>query len=147
MKAMPVAVRERIIRLYKRGRKTGDISSSVGYCAAAVRRVRQNFKRRGTLTPQTHLCGRKTLLTSARQARLRALLREDPGATLAKLGSRLKRPVSTISLWLKRMGMSEKRNAARLRAAAARHVRAKKAAAGAGGKLARRRKGGLKARR
>jgi hypothetical protein len=31
---------------------------------AAVRRVRQHFKARGTVEPQTHLCGRKTLLTA-----------------------------------------------------------------------------------
>jgi hypothetical protein len=40
---------------------------------AAVRRVRQQFKQRGTLQPQTHLCGRKTLLTARRKARLQQL--------------------------------------------------------------------------
>jgi hypothetical protein len=32
-----------------------------------VRRVRQHFKARGALKPQTHLCGRKTLLTGQRK--------------------------------------------------------------------------------
>jgi transposase len=93
---------------------------------AAVRRVRQNFKQRGTLEPQTHLCGRKTLLSQARQARLRALVDKHPDATLAELGARLGRPASTVDLWLGRLGLSCKKNAARRRAVAARRGGAKK---------------------
>lgn len=126
MKAIPVAVRERIIHLYDQGRSTRDIASSLGYCVAAVRRVRQNFKQRGTLEPQTHLCGRKTLLSGARQARLRALVDKHPDATLAELGARLGRPASTVDLWLDRLGLSCKKNAARRRAVAARRGGAKK---------------------
>ena len=84
MKAIPVAVRERIIHLYDQGKRTKEIASSLGYCVAAVRRVRQNFKLRGTLEPQTHQCGRKSLLTAALEARLRALLNQQPDATLGK---------------------------------------------------------------
>jgi transposase len=98
---------------------------------AAVRRVRQHFKARGTLQPQTHLCGRKTLLTAVRRARLQALVTEQPDATLAELGARLDRPfgTSTVDGWLRRLGLSSKKNAARRRAASARRGRAKKALA------------------
>ena len=109
MKARPVAVRERIIHLYEQGNRTKEIASVLGYCVAAVRRVRQNFKRRGTLEPQTHQCGRKTLLTPARQARLQALLGKDPDATLAELGAKFKHPTSTMDLWLDRLGYSCKK--------------------------------------
>jgi transposase-like protein len=61
-----VAVRERILELYGQGQGTAAIAGSLGYCVAAVRRVRQQFGARGTLEPQTHLCGRKTLLTEPR---------------------------------------------------------------------------------
>jgi len=71
--------------------------------------VRQNFKQRGTLEPQTHQCGRKTLLTPARQARLQALLGKDPDATLAELGAKFKHPTSTMDLWLDRLGYSCKK--------------------------------------
>ncbi len=37
MKAVPVAVRERILKLYDQGKSTGDIAASFGYCVAAVR--------------------------------------------------------------------------------------------------------------
>ena len=137
MKAIPVAVRERILKLYDQGKGTGEIAASFGYCIAAVRRVRQHFKARGTLAPQTHRCGRKTLLTEARKARLLRLLNRRPDATLAELGAPLKRPTSTMNLWLARLGWSRKKNAARRRAVAARRGGAKKAVAATAGGRAR----------
>jgi len=138
MKAIPVPVRERIIKLYDQGKGTAEIAASFGYCVAAVRRVRQQFKARGTLEPQTHRCGRKTLLTEARKARLLRLLERQPDATLAELGAPLERPTSTMDLWLNRLGWSCKKNAARRRAIAARRGGATKAvAATAGGRVRR----------
>ena len=141
MKAIPVAVRERIIHLYDKGHRTKEIASVLDYCVAAVRRVRQNFKQRGTLEPQTHQCGRKTLLTPARQTRLHALLDKQPDATLAELGAKFRRPTSTMDLWLNRLGLSCKKNATRQRAVAARRGRAKKSLAGEAGGPARREAG------
>ena len=136
MKAIPVAVRERILKRYEQGQSTCDIAASFGYCVAAVRRVRQHFKARGTLAPQTHRCGRKTLLTARRRERLQRLVAEQPDATLAELGVRFQRPTSTMDLWLNRLGLSCKKNAARRRAVAARRGGAKKAvAAAAGGRV------------
>jgi transposase len=134
MKAIPVPVRERILHLYDQGKSTRDIAQSLGYCAAAVRRVRQQFKERGTLEPRTHLCGRKTLLTPRRKKRLQALVARQPDATLVELGAQFKRPTSTMDLWLNRLGLSCKKNAARRRAVTARRSGAKEAmAATAGG--------------
>ena len=131
MKAIPVAMRERILKLYDQGKSTVEIAAFSGYCVAAVRRVRQHFKARGTVEPQTHLCGRKTLLTVQRQVRLQKLVAAQPDATLAELGSRLDRPfgTSTVDLWLRRLGLSYKKNAARRRAATARRGRTKGALA------------------
>jgi len=138
MKAIPVPVRERILRLYDQGQSTRAIAANFGYCVAAVRRVRQQFKQRGTLEPQTHRCGRKTLLTAARQARLEQLLARRPDATLAELGAPFDRPTSTMDLWLNRLGWSCKKNAARRGAIAARRGRTKAAmAATAGGRAPR----------
>jgi transposase len=137
MKAIPVAMRERIIHLYDKGQQTKEIAAVLGYCVAAVRRVRQNFKRRGTLEPQTHQCGRKTLLTPALQARLQAMLDKHPDATLAELGAKFKHPTSTMDLWLARLGFSCKKNATRQRAVAARRGRAKEGLAGKAGGPAR----------
>ena len=138
MKAIPVAVRERILKLYEQGKGTREIASSFGYCVAAVRRVRQHFKERGTLEPQTHRCGRKTLLTQARKIRLEQLLARRPDATLAELGAQFKRPTSTMDLWLSRLGWSCKKSAARRGAVAARRGRTKEAVAATAGGHARR---------
>lgn len=131
MKAIPVPVRERILELYQQGKSTVEIAVFSGFCGAAVRRVRQQFRERGTLQPQTHLCGRKTLLSPRRRARLQQLVARQPEATLAELGAQLDRGfgTSTVDLWLRQLGLSCKKNAARRRAVAARRGRAKKALA------------------
>src|ERR1039457_7218026 len=107
MKAIPVPLRERILKLYEQGKSTAEIAAFCGYCVAAVRRVRQHLKARGTVAPQPHLCGRKTLLTAQRQTRLQKLVADQPDATLAELGTRLDRPfgTSTVDLWLGRLGV------------------------------------------
>jgi transposase len=143
MKAIPVPVRERILHLYDQGKSTCEIAAGLGYCVAAVRRVRQHFKARGTLEPQTHRCGRKTLLTARRRVRLQRLVAEQPDATLAELGAPFKRPTSTMDLWLNRLGLSCKKNAARRRAVTARRGGTKEAVAPAAGGRARRATGVL----
>jgi len=127
MRAIPVPLRERILELYDRGRSTREIAQFSGFCVAAVRRVRQQFRQRRTLEPQTHRCGRKTLLTEERKQRLRELLSEQPDATLAELGARMDRSFrpSTIDLWLRRLGWKFKKNSGRRRTQPTRRGRKK----------------------
>src|ERR1035441_6386355 len=131
LRAIPIPVRERIIHLYEQGKSTAEIAAFSGFCVAAVRRVRQQFKTRGTLEPQTHLCGRKTLLTAGRKTRLQKLVDAQPDATLAELGARMDRPFrnSTMDLWLRQLGLTYKKNAARHRAKLPRRGRKKGALA------------------
>lgn len=111
MTPIPVPVRRRIVQLYERGKSTREIAQFFGFCVAAVRRVRQQFRQRGTLEPRTHLSGRRTLLTKERKQRLQELLSEQPDATLAELGTRMDRPfrTSTMDLWLRRLGWKYKK--------------------------------------
>ena len=71
----------------------------------------QQFKARGTLEPQTHRCGRKTLLAPERRARLQERIAQEPDATLAELGAAQDRPfgASTVDGWLRRLGLSRKK--------------------------------------
>lgn len=117
MRPIPVALRLRILRLYEQNKSTREIAEYLGFCVAAVRRVRQQFKVRGTAEPQTHLSGRKTLLTAERKASLLKLVDAQPDATLAELGARLDRPfrTSTVDLWLGKLGMTYKKNPLRRR--------------------------------
>jgi transposase len=131
MRAIPVPIRKRILQLYERGQSTRAVAQFSGFCVAAVRRVRQQFRERGTLEPQTHLCGRKTLLTEERKQRLQQLLAEQPNLTLAELGARLDRRfrTSTIDLWLRRLGWKFKKNSGRRRTGGAGRGRKKSALA------------------
>ena len=117
MRATPIAIRKRILELYERGKSTREIAQLSGFCMAAVRRVRQQFREPRTLEPQTHLCGRKTLLSEERKQRLQHLLSEQPDATLAELGARMNRSFRTsmIDLWLGRLGWKFKENSGRRR--------------------------------
>lgn len=128
MRAIPVSLRKRILELYEQGKSTREIAHFCGFCVAAVRRVRQQFRQRRTLEPRTHDCGRKTLLTQERKQRLQELLSAQPDATLAELGARLDRPfrTSTIDLWLRRLGWKLKKNSGRHRTRPARRGGEKK---------------------
>ena len=75
MRGIPIPIRKRILELYDGGKSTREIAQFSGFCVAAVRRVRQRFRERRTLEPQTHLCGRKTLLTEERKQRPRRCLK------------------------------------------------------------------------
>jgi transposase len=112
MEAIPVAVRKRIIKLYEQDKSTTQISASLGYSVAAVRRVRQHFKERGTLEPRTHLCGRSGYFTAERQEQLRQFVEEKPDATLAELCEKIDKPVaiSTMDVWVRRLGFSFKKS-------------------------------------
>ena len=131
MRAIPIPIRKRILELYDRSRSTREIAQFSGFCVAAVRRVRQQYRQRRTLEPRTHLCGRKTLLTEERKQRLQHLLCEQPDATLAELGARMDRSfrTSTIDLWLRRLGWKFKKNSGRRRTRTARRRRKKGALA------------------
>jgi transposase len=108
-------MRRRILQLYERGKGTREIAQFFGFCVAAVRRVRQQFRQRGTLQPRTHLSGRHTLFTQERKQPLQELLSDQPDATLAEWGARLDRPfrTSTIDLWLRQLGWRYKKNSGR----------------------------------
>jgi transposase len=120
-------MRKRILQLYEKGKSTREISEFLGFCVAAVRRVRQQFRQRRTLEPRTHLCGRKTLLTPKRKDLLEKLLSEQPDATLAELGAHMDRPfrTSTIDLWLRQLDWKYKKNSVRRRTKPARRGRKK----------------------
>ena len=112
MEAIPVPIRRRIIVLYERGKSTGEIAEGNGYCVAAVRRVRQHLRERGTLEPQIHKRGRKGKFTPQRQQRLRELVAARPDATLAELIEQMDVKVasSTMDRWLKRLGLTLKKS-------------------------------------
>src|SRR2546429_7636518 len=101
MKAIPVSTRQRIIELYKAGKSTIEIAEFSGFCVAAIRRGRQQFNERGTLGPQTHLFGRKTLLTTRRKKRLGKVFGPRPDSDFRGLGQPMDRTLRTapVGVW------------------------------------------------
>lgn len=112
MEAIPVPIRRRIIVLYERGKRTSEIAEGIGYCVAAVRRVRQHLRQRGSLEPLTHRRGRKGKFTPQRQERLRELVAHKPDATLEELIEQMDVQVasSTMHRWLTKLGITLKKS-------------------------------------
>lgn len=109
MTPIPLAIRTRIIALYDRGRTTAAIADALGYCVAAVRRVRQHLGERETLVPATHRCGRRGRFTPEVRAELQRLRDARRDATLAELAASLaagplavRVSPSTVDRWLGR---------------------------------------------
>ena len=110
MAVIPVAVRKRIIHLYDSGKRTQEIASALGFCKAAVRRIRQHLRERGTLEPRLHLRGRKGRFTPQMAEQLRQAVQARPDATLAELAQVLLTSDSTVDRWLKKLGLSLKKS-------------------------------------
>ncbi len=113
MQPIPVRIRARIVDLYDEGESTAEIADLLGYCPAAVRRVRQQARERGTLEPMTRGGGRRSgLADPAAAAALRAAVAAAPDATLAELRAAAGATVavSTVDRWLARLGLTRKKS-------------------------------------
>jgi len=112
MASQAVLTRRWIISAYKKGKGTREISAIFGRCESAVRRVRQNYRERGTADPLLHLRGPKGKLTEEVQAELRRFVTVHPDATLAEIKKALELTValSTIDRWLGKLGLSFKKS-------------------------------------
>jgi transposase len=116
MEPIPLRTRERIIALYEEGEQTSEISERTGYCPAAVRRVRQHLRERGTLEPLAGTPGPKGKLTDDVKARLGRLVASKPDATLAELrdalaaGAKVSASTSTVDRWLGKLGLTFKKS-------------------------------------
>jgi transposase len=114
MEPIPVRIRERIIAWYDEGEQTAEIVERVGYCPAAVRRVKQYLRERGTLEPLQQHRGRKGKFTEPVQSRLRELVAATPDATLAELRDALaplvETSTSSVDRWLAKLGLSLKKS-------------------------------------
>jgi len=112
MASQVTLTRRWIMSAYKKGKGTREISAIFGRCESAVRRVRQNYRQRGTADPLLHLRGPKGKLTEELQARLRRFVTNHPDATLVEIKERLELTValSTIDRWLGKLGLSFKKS-------------------------------------
>ena len=116
MEPIPLRTRERIIALYEEGEQTWEIAERTGYCPAAVRRVKQRLRERGTLEPLAGTPGPKGKLSEDVKGRLRGLVAAKPDATLAELRdalaseARVTASTSTVDRWLGKLGLTFKKS-------------------------------------
>ena len=112
MASQVTLTRRWIMSAYKKGKGTQEISAIFGRCESAVRRVRQNYRERGTADPLLHLRGPKGKLTEELRERLRRFVADHPDATLAEIKEQLELTValSTIDRWLGKLELSFKKS-------------------------------------
>jgi len=87
-------MRRRILQLYERGKRTREIAHFLVFCVAAVRRVRQQFRQRGSCSRGLISVGVARCLPRNETATARTAVHQ-PDATLAELGARMDRPFRT----------------------------------------------------
>ena len=79
-------LRQRIVAAYDRGEGTRQqIADRYNVSLGMVKKLLQQRRRIGDLSPQHHRSGRKPKITSAHEQRLKRLVRKHPDLTLEEL--------------------------------------------------------------
>lgn len=115
MEATPLRTRKRIMELYAEGKKTQEIAGLFGMCKAAVRRIKQHLRERGTLEPLPQNAGAKGKFTPELKGRLAELVAARPDATLAELrdGLGVDVAIATVDVWTRKLGLRYKKSRSR----------------------------------
>src|SRR4051812_34782452 len=111
MRAYSMDLRERVFADCQGGLTTAAVAAKYTVSASWVRRLVQRHTATGSLAPRRHSPGRPVTL-APHDARLRALVRDDPDATLAELRQRLGVAVSisALAVYLRRVRLSFKKS-------------------------------------
>jgi transposase len=114
MRAYSMDLRERVWADCQAGMKTPAVAVRYKVSQSWVRRLRQRHKATGSLARRPPSTGRPVVL-APHEARVRELVRDDPGATLAELRRRLGVEVSIGALcnYLRRLKLSFKKKSSR----------------------------------
>ena len=112
MESQITLTRRWIMSAYQAGKGTKEIAAIFGRCESAVRRVKQNYRERGTADPLLHLRGRKGKFSDEIKTRLGQFVTDHPDATLKEIKQRLGLDVSlsTVDRWLKKLELSFKKS-------------------------------------
>jgi transposase len=110
MRAYSMDLRERVWADCQAGMKTPAVAEKYKVSESWVRRLKQRQKATGSLARRPPSTGRPVVL-APHEARVRALVRDDPDATLAELRRRLGVAVSVGALfnYLRRLRLSFKK--------------------------------------
>ena len=95
---------------FQSGDSTSEVAERFGVSPAFVRRLKQRFRRTGSLAPRPGGRGPAPKL-AGREEELRQAVRERPDATPAEHRDRLKLPATRVTVWraLRRIELSCRR--------------------------------------
>ena len=86
MKTIPLEVRERIVQSYDQpGRTRSEVAEWFGVSLGLVKKLLQQRRRIGHVTPQHHRAGRKPKILPRHRQQFETLLQQQPDLTLAEL--------------------------------------------------------------
>jgi transposase len=121
--SISIDLRKRILKACDRGLGTQEVAARFDVSTSFVRKLKQRRRETGRIEALPRHSGPKPKL-QAHEERLRALIAEQPDATLAELRARLGVAVELSTLWytIDRLGLTFKKNSARQRAVARRRA-------------------------
>ena len=105
--------REAVVAAYDASGSSTEVAEQFGCSASWVRRLVQHRRERGTLEPRsTARPDDQRTYADADEAKIRALIRDRPDATLAEVVAALAKPAhpATASRALKRLGLPRKKS-------------------------------------
>ena len=133
MRTLSLDLRERILFSYDREEGTrAEIAHRFRVSLGMVKKLLQQRRRTGDISPRHHFAGRKPMIVDTHQTQLRALLTKKSDLTLKELraATGLGCSLQAINVVLKKMGLTYKK---RHSAPVSRTVRTSPGRAGSGG--------------
>ncbi|HEX9899217.1 MAG TPA: IS630 transposase-related protein [Candidatus Methylomirabilis sp.] len=116
MKAYSADLRQKIVQAYDRGLGSQEhVAQTFGVSLSFVEKLLRRRRRTGRVAPLAHGGGRRRILDQQAQQELRAVVRQQPDATLAELREVLSQKrglqmsVATVSYALRRLGLAYKK--------------------------------------
>lgn len=112
MEAYSMDLRQRVAADRAAGMMVREVAQKYRVCESFVYDLMKRMRRTGSLAAQNQHTGRKRKLSEDGHARLSALVRQQPDATIPQLREALGEPVSdrTIGRALIRMGFTRKKS-------------------------------------
>src|SRR5918997_5542110 len=111
--AYSMDLRERVARAHAESGSSGEVAETFGCSESWVRRVTRRLRETGSVAPRsTARTDDQRAYDDADEAKIRALIRERPDATLAEVAEAVGKPAceGTVSRTLKRMDLPRKKS-------------------------------------
>jgi transposase len=117
MEAFSLAVRQRIIQLYRSGVDTEDVAQIMACSPAGARRIWQRYREEGRVAPRPHGGGQTSKLDDERKTQvLGELVTQKPDAFCREIAEELSQRLGvrvcrqTVGRWLGELGLTRKKS-------------------------------------